>query len=817
MVMRRFLQSLLLSAAFVGFGSPAAAQSGRLVVAPESIELTRVGETHRVLVGRVEGGAWVGDLTGAAEFVTSNPSVATVDAEGRVRAVADGRAQAIATVGEERATAEIIVSGTGRPADVSFMNDVLPVLYRMGCSTGACHGAAAGKNGFKLSLRGFDPAADRAMLTRAAAGRRVSVAEPKNSLMLLKPTMAVPHEGGQRFEVGSEPYTIFLNWIEAGAPGPDGEEPEVARLEVLPADATLEPGAVQPIVVIAHYADGSRREVTRWALLETTDDAVLTVDEGGAARVETPGAASVTAWFAGKVAAARFSSPRPGDVKREAFDRARRANFIDDLVLDRLKRLNVPPAGEASDLEFLRRAYLDATGALPRPDEVLDFALDPDPDKRARLIDDLLESPEFVDRWSYRWSDLLLVSSRTLPNRSELLAMSRYVRRSVETNAPWNKFVRDILTARGDTLDNGAANYYLIHKNPIERAEATTKTFMGLSLTCARCHNHPLEKWTQNDYYGFANLFSRVELKSGRMGGTIVMDGEMGDLAHPRLGRPLDPKPLDAAPLDPETDGERRARLAEWLTAPENPYFTRAIVNRVWKQFMGRGLVEPADDLRLTNPASNEPLMQTLCDEFVANEYDLKHLMRRIMNSATYQRSSRPVDSAAPDNIHYSQYIVRRLPAEVILDAYSQVTGVPTNFAFYPEGTRALQLPDTLVVSYFLDAFGRPEREDPHAEERDDEATLAQALHLVNGDTLNNKLRDERSFLTALLSEFKDDAIALEEIYLRALSRRPTAEERARALVALDWLNEVDSRARREAFEDLAWAVMTSDEFLFNR
>ncbi len=711
----------------------------------------------------------------------------------------------------------LVIAHASHAADAlpSFRNDIQPILFKMGCNTGACHGAAAGQNGFGLSLRGFDHESDYDAITRHANGRRVNLAQPDQSLILLKPTQSVAHEGGERFTKDSEPYRVLLEWLMAGAPGPSADDPVVTRIEVTPGTVAVgdTPDALSPLAVTAFYSDGSHADVTRWAKYDTTDDAVALVGEDGVVSVMGPGGASISVWYASKVATAQVSAPYADVVPDAQFAAATRNNFIDDLVIEKLKQLQIPPAGSCSDTEFVRRAYLDTIGTLPRPSEVFAFVLDNASDKRARLIDTLLQRPEFVDYWSYKWSDLLLVSSKNLPQREEMSAFYRYIRDSVEANKPWDQFAREILTATGSTRENGAANYFVMHKEKIDLTETTSQAFLGMSITCARCHNHPLEKWTQNDYYGMANLFARVKLKNGDRGDTEVLPAVFGEVPHPRTGRPLPPKPLDAPEIDTATDDDRRAHLAQWVTSPDNPYFTRAIVNRVWKNFMGRGLVEPEDDLRLTNPPTNAALMDALAAHLAENQYDLKALMRTIMNSAAYQRTSAPADPAKPDTAYYSHYIVRRLSAEVILDAYSQVSGVPTSFDGYPEGFRALQLPDSRVGSYFLSAFGRPERIQTCSCERTDDPNIAQALHVANGDTLNKKLRGEKSLLAQLSMDTTPIETAIDDIYARALSRYPTDTERAGAM---EWLHGLTGDERRAALEDLSWAILSSKEFLFN-
>lgn len=797
----------------------AASAAAEFRLLPDEIVLTRAGDAHALLLERIDEGKWAGQIRDGVKFESENPAVATVSASGIVTAVGNGEALITATHAGQRFAARVTVGGAERPSAPSFRNDVQPLLFKMGCSTGACHGAQSGKNGFKLSLRSFDHGWDYAALTRQANGRRVSLAAPSDSLILLKPTMSVPHEGGQRFEADSEPYRILKGWLDAGAPPASETDPVVTRLEVLPAAVTLGQDGEQQFIVRAHYDDGTYRDVTRWGKFATTNESVAEVDQQGRAKVTGSGSTAITVYYQSNVASAEISVPREEQVPAAVFARAPRHNYIDELALEKIESLQIAPSGGISDVAFMRRAYLDAMGILPTPAELFAFALDGAPDKRAKLIDRIFERSEFVDYWSYKWSDLFLLSSKNLSNTDELDAFYRFIRQSVAENKPWDEFAWEILTATGNTTENGAANYFVMHKDVIDLTETTSQAFLGMSVTCARCHNHPLEKWTQNDYYGMANLFSRVKLKNGPGAGTEVLAKPFGNVVHPRLGEPLAPKPLDGKVLAIDARNDRREHLAAWLTSPENPYFTRAIANRVWENFMGKGLVDPVDDLRLTNPPSNAKLLTALAEDLAAHDYDLRHLMKVIMTSAAYQRSSEPSDPSQPDDTYYSQYIVRRLPAEVILDGYAQVTQVPTDFPGYPKGYRALQLRDSRVASYFLEAFGRPERNQTCTCERTDDANIAQTLHLANGDTLNEKLQAEGAIIKWYVdSGLSDDAI-LDDLFLRALGRYPTESQRERAIAALADVSSTGAdRAaeRRKALEDVAWALLSSKEFLFN-
>lgn len=785
-----------------------------LVVLPASVTLTGPKASQRLVVeARRE--AFVGDLTAKARWASSNPKVAVVDATGRVRPVADGTATLTAVVDGRKAFATVRVKESGKPWVWSFTNHIQPVLTKTGCNSGACHGASAGKGGLKLTLRGYDPNADHSALTRQVLGRRIVPAAPTQSLVLQKPVMTVPHGGGMRFKANSAEYGMIAQWIAAGSPAPTGRETKIERLEVLPAEAVLRPGVDQQVVVRAHFSDGHAEDVTPWVKYGTSDDGVAAVDDSGKVTVKGHGEAAITLWYLNKVAFTRILSPYATAVPAETFARSERRNFIDGLVLKKLQALNIPPSGPASDAEFLRRAYLDAAGILPTPDETAAFLADSTPDKRAKLVEGLLARAEFTDYWAYKLSDVLLVSSRKLPTRG-MWAFYNWIRQSVAENKGWDRFAREVLTASGSTLTNGAANYYVLHKDPIDATETTTQAFLGMSLTCARCHNHPLEKWTLNDYYGMANLFARVRLKNGELAGeTQVFAADSGDVNHLVTAAPMPPRPLDGVPMDLDDPADRRVHLANWMTAPENPYFARAFVNRVWRALMGRGLVEAEDDLRLTNPPSNEELLAAVSQEFVKSGFDLRHLVRTIMSSAAYQRSSVPVAGNAQDQKFYSTYISRRLPAEVMLDAISQVAGVPTEFPGYPRGTRALQLPDSQVNSEFLSAFGRPQRVQTCSCERQEEPSVAQALHLSNGSTINGKLRAAGSVAEKLAAEKLTNEALLDRIYLRALSRKPAGKERERVLAAMRDF-PAEGAGRREAIEDLLSAMLTTKEFLFN-
>jgi hypothetical protein len=707
----------------------------------------------------------------------------------------------------------------------SFRNHVQPVLAKAGCSSGACHGAAAGQGGFRLSLRGYDDEGDWRSITRGALGRRLVLSDPARSLVLLKPTGAVPHKGGARFETNSLEYRIVSEWIAAGAPPPKADDARITHLEASPAQVRLKPGDHQQLALKATFSDGSVRDVTRWVKYTDANASVTTVDEQGRVTVMGFGEGAITAWYLSRIAIATVTVPYTNKVSPALFEQAPRRNFIDEEVLAKLRELNLPPSARCTDEEFIRRAFLDTIGVLPTAEEVRAFLGDTNSGKRDRLIESLLARPEFVDYWGYKWSDLLLVNSERL-RPAAMWSYHNWIRNHVAANTPWDRFVRELVTARGSTLENGAANFYALHEDPPNMAETTTQAFLGMSINCARCHNHPMEKWTNDEYFGFANLFARVRSKTGSGDGEkIIFAASEGNINQPLTGRPQKPKPLDGHALPIDDSNDRREALADWLTSRDNAYFARAIVNRVWANFYGVGLVEKVDDLRITNPASNEKLLSAAANFLADQKFDLKALMRAILQSETYQRSSVALPENAADQRFYSRYYPKRLMAEVLLDACSQVTGVPTEFRVdlrnqnrgigekYPEGLRAIQLPDTRAFSYFLETFGRPERVKTCECERTAEPSMSQALHIANGDTLNKKLSARECVITKVLEAGTTDERLIEEACLASLSRPPSPAEKARFLKALAEARDSD---RRAAVEDIYWALMSSREFLFN-
>jgi hypothetical protein len=802
----------------------------KIEILPQSIDLAGPRYSQRVLVEGTFADGHQEDLTSQAQVTSSDDKIAAVDPGGLVQPHADGRATITAVVQNQHASVPLNVQGYAKLLPLSFRNDVLPVMTKMGCNSGPCHGAAAGKNGFKLTLRGYDPEIDYYTLTHQALARRTERMEPAKSLILLKPTLTIPHGGGRRFPVGSPEYKIISGWIAQGMPAPRDSDARVTSIEVSPREASLRPGAQQQLVVTAVFSDGRKQDVTRWAKYDSGDEGVATVDNNGHVTMHSFGEAPVTVWYQSHVTFSRLRIPYPYQLQEAVFKNAPRHNYIDDAILKHLEALHIPPSPPASDSEFIRRAYLDAAGILPKPAEVEAFVKDTSQDKRNRLIDALMKRPEFVDYWAYKWSDLLLVSSNRLSN-AEMWSYYKWIRNSVQQNTPWDQFVYQVVTATGNTVRNGAANYWVIHRDPLDTSENMAQAFLGITITCAHCHNHPLAKWTQKDYYGMANLFARVRLKTFSPTGSrpgvgplfnnvTVYSAPTGEFTDDRYMTVLPPKPLDAKALSEATPGDTRIYFAKWLTSADNPFFARSTVNRLWRNFMGRGLIEPVDDLRATNPATNDELPDELVKDFTSHNFDMNHMIRTIMQSATYQASSKPLKENSRDDKYGSHYVIKRLPAEVLLDAYSQVTEEPETFAGYPAGTRALQLPDTAVKSYFLDAFGRPERQQTRESERTSVPTITQALHIINGETLNNKLRAPHNIIDSLLKRGLSDEQIVNHLYLASFSRPPAGNELPALVNALHSAEQQHKSgqgdARREALNDMMWAMLTSEAFMFN-
>lgn len=693
---------------------------------------------------------------------------------------------------------------------VSFGRDVIPALTKAGCNSGACHGSFQGRGGFQLSLLGFDAAADYDALTKAGRGRRINSAAPETSLILQKATGVAPHGGGRRIVSDSEVAEILRVWLTSGRPGPTAADLHGLRLSVEPREALLSPDAQLPLQVTATFGDGSTRNVTPWALFDAREKLIAEVSRTGVITALKPGRTAVTVRYLGQVATVNVSVPY-GPSARIDFTPL---NFIDEIVVKEWERMGVQPAAVVDDATFLRRVSLDLIGTLPTVDEARAFLEDASPDKRTRLIDALLQRPEYVDYWSLRWGDLLRAHRRYLGDKG-LASFSGWIRQSIRENKPLDVLTRELLTAQGNLFTNGPVAYYFIDEKVEDLAETTAQVFLGVRLQCTKCHHHPNEVWSQDDYYGLAAYFSRLEAKdSGAQGAKFGGPKSIRPIAKENPNR----RPQIAAAMRvfgetsaPTPEGEDpRQHLAAWMTRPENQFFAKNFANRYWAWLMGRGLVEPVDDLRDTNPASIPALHDALATEFTRSGYDAKHLLRTICRSQVYQLSAELNPQRDLDGQLATHRLLRRLPAEVLLDAVNQVTGATEAFPGQPPGTRAVALPDPTIASSFLTTFGRPLRNNPCECARGGAPDLAQALLLANGEALHGKITTENGRLQKLIAAGKTDAEIAEEVYLAALSRRPTpAEQQAiRESVA-----EVE--LRNVVWQDVLWAVLNCSEFVF--
>lgn len=688
-----------------------------------------------------------------------------------------------------------------RAERLDFPTRILPVLTKAGCNSGACHGAATGQGGFKLSLLGYDPEQDHLALTRELGARRVDLAYPAGSLFLQKATRQIDHEGERRFSRDSAEAALLERWVAAGASfGP--RELRVVGLQIEPT-SVLATSSDEPIQLraTAELSDGTREDVTPLALYSSNDSAVAEVTKHGVVQVRGSGSTGIMVRYAGQVAATLVDHPFAGPGNRAAFAPH---NFIDELVLARLKRLHVPPSPLADDATFLRRTSLDLAGRLPTPEEIQTFLAQPESTaKRRQAIDRLLKSEEFTDLWTMRFADLLLMSGRR-DSEAGTTAYHRWLRDQVARNRPWNEIVRALVTAAGSVAEVGPANFLSLANDPRDLAEHVGTMFLGTQIGCARCHAHPSDRWTQGDYHQFAAYFAKVT----RDGGT-VRDGERGEVEHPRTGRPLAPKPLGSTATQGDKARSRRVELADWLVAPNNALFAKSFVNRVWKHLLGRGLVEPVDDLRLTNPASNPALLDALAAHFVARGFDLRDLVRTITQARTYQLVSQAVPGNERDDRFHSHALLRTPSAQVLLDMIAQATEVPERFAGQADATRAVQLVGAQTPSHALDVLGRCPRERNCETASIGGGGLAQALHLINGSTVNHRLK--QGMLTRIHGEKFSDEAALQMLYLRTLSRPPTSAE------ATEWVSLLGaSTSRMETLEDLLWALLNSREFVFN-
>ncbi|MFN0167188.1 MAG: DUF1549 domain-containing protein [Bryobacteraceae bacterium] len=708
----------------------------------------------------------------------------------------------------------LALAATAADTRVTFLRDVAPVLNKAGCTSGPCHGAAKGKNGFKLSLRGYDPRFDYESLLYDLSGRRFNRAEPGKSLMLAKPTQEVAHGGGLRFEANSDYYKTIYQWISQGVPFGDPEKDAVTALDVEPKEIFMsKPGESAQVKVVASYKDGLKRDVTRDATVESNTPDLATVDLKSLVKGERTGEATLMVRYQGKFSTIPVTvlNPKPGF----AWPPLPQHNFIDQLNDAKLQKLRIQASAVADDATFLRRVSLDLTGQIPTPDLVRAFLADPTPSraKRSKLIDKLIASPAYVDHWTVKWGDLLQ-SSRKYLGEKGVYTFREWIRDSIASNKPYNKMVHELLTARGSSYDEPAANYFRVTREAKPTMEKTTQVFLGVRMVCAQCHDHPFERWTQNQYYQMAAFFSAVGLRAGyEVGEEIIFDQRADyEMKHPKDGRVVKPEFLIAStrPVPIPSGQGRRDALADWLVSKENPFFAKAVVNRVWSYFLGKGIIDPVDDIRASNPPSNAALLDALTGDFVKNNFDLHHLMRTIANSRTYQTAFLTNEWNAGDANNFSHVIPRRMSAEQLMDAVALATGGRPAFPEVPPDTTASQVPDPHVGKEgFLDVFGRPGRESACECERRADFSLPQALNLVNGKTISDAVADPKGRVTKLILSGKPDTAIVEGLYLVALSRMPSKNESDRGV------KYMAAGPRTARAQDLLWALLNSKGFLY--
>lgn len=787
-------------------------------VSPAQVALEGPESSQQLLVFADLADGRARDLTHTASYEAVPPGVVSVDSDGLVLPLAEGKAEIVVRSGDAMARVPVEVQGLSRPWPIVFDQQVIPTLTKAGCNAGGCHGKAEGQNGFKLSVFGSNAAADWDALVKEARGRRVFPAAPERSLLLVKATAQMPHGGGLRIEPGSLPYRRLRRWIAEGAQynaagggarpskAGGGARPSIVRIEVEPEQQVLLAGETQQLRVTAIDSAGGRRCVTIEAGYESNASTIAEASQRGLVQAsDIPGEAAILVRYLGHVAVCRITIPRPG----VQFARPPEANFIDRLAWDKLQRLGIAPSEVCDDATFMRRVHLDVIGTLPTVDEARAFLADTTADKRAKLVDRLLARDEYADYWTMRYSDLLRVDKdkTTVPGA---VAMSRWLHRQFAQNRPYDQFAREIVAAQGSIGGESPAAFYRVLDTPEALARSISQLFLGVRIECAQCHHHPSERWAQDDYFALAGFFTgvtRKNLPTGRM--SIVSRGG-NDLAHPRTGEPVAARALGAAPADFSQSPDRRTVLAQWMTADDNPFFAAAIANRLWAHYFGRGLVEPIDDLRATNPATNEPLLAALANHMREVRYDLKAFTRTLLNSRLYQLGSDANGSNASDAQNFSHAAWKALPAEVLLDAIGQATESMEKFNGFPDGYRAIKIWDNRMPSYFFRVFGRPVRATVCECERSNEPSVTQALHLMNSPEIAAKLDDRQGRVRRLADSSLSPEQIIDELCLAALARYPDQRERRVLAGAFAESN------RRAATEDVLWTLLNSKEFLYN-
>ena len=789
--------------------SPAVPVSPRIEIFPSSVSLTSAVDRQTFVIQRIEPDGTTFDVTSQAVIALTDPAIAKLDA-GTILPVANGETKLTVTVGE--LTAEILVAVAAHDVypPISFRNDIMPVFSRAGCNAGNCHGAARGKDGFRLSLYGFDPAGDFHRLTREMPGRRINLATPEECLLVNKATGSVTHTGGTLFERDSRLYEAVVQWLKDGAPIDPGEVPAVTSLDIFPKSAVLVgTEAKQKLSVRAHYADGTDRDVTHLAYFMTSNDNSVAVDQSGNAIAKNRGEAFIMARFDTHtegipviVLPADDQFAWPSDITGN--------NYIDSLIHTKLKNLHIAPSGVCNDAEFIRRVSIDICGVVPTAAEVTEFVADPASDKRAKLVDQLLERKEFVDIWVMKWSELLQIRSTQIVSYKATLLYYNWLQKQIQNNVPVDQMVRELLSSEGGTFTNPATNFFEAERDTLKLSENVAQVFLGARIQCAQCHNHPFDRWKMSDYYQFAAFFSQIGRKAGSdPREQIVFNSGGGEMRHPVSGANMPPRFLGGD--EPDVQGQdRRKILAGWLASRENPMFARNLANIVWAHFMGRGIVHEVDDVRISNPPSNGPLLEELGSRFAGYEFDFKQLVRDICNSRAYQLTTTTNPTNELDESNFSHAALRRIRAEVMLDVISQITETENKFRGLPVGAKAVEIADGNTSSYFLTTFGRATRDTVCSCEVKMEPNLSQALHLINGEAVHAKIT-QGNVIGKLIEQGLDDRAVIMEIWLRCLAREPSEQEITGLIASL-----TGGENRKAELEDIFWAVLNSREFVFN-
>ena len=765
------------------------------------------------------------DVSKDAKYTFANPALVKFE-DNIIKPVTDGETELKIEFAGRTLTVPVKVEKATEERPIRFSLDVMPTFTKGGCNAGACHGASSGKDGFALSLFGFDPNGDYDRITRENLGRRINLALPHDSLLLEKGTGRVTHTGGKLYGKESSLYKTIVRWLEAGAPRDPAGTPKVVDLEIHPKQSVLEgDGSQQQIIVRAVYSDGTTRDVTHETTFLTNNDVTTTVDGKGMMTAGTRGEAFIMARYDQiTVGTQVLVIPEMPDFK---FPNEPEANYIDTLVHNKLKKIRITPSGVCDDNTFVRRAYLDIIGVLPTPEAVKAFVADKSPDKRSKLVDDLIARPEFVRMWVMKWAELLQI--RTQNNQfyyKNAVLYFEWLREQFEQDQPMDKIVQELLGARGGTFSNPAGNFYQVERDTLKLTENAAQIFMGMRIQCAQCHNHPFDRWTMDDYYSFASLFAQVGRKTGEDNReTIIYNRGSGGVRHIVGNRDMPPKFLGADGPEirkdangkmvsgfPLKDGaDRRVALAEWLASSQNPFFAKNMANIVWAHFLGQGIVEPVDDVRISNPPSNPELLEELGKRFQESDYNFKQLVREICNSRAYQRSVQSTESNQSDTRNFAKSTIRRVRAEVLLDIISQVTDTQNKFRGLPNGSSAVEIVDGGTSTFFLTTFGRATRTTVCSCEVALEPNLSQALHLLNGDTVNTKC-SQGGVVRKLLQAGKNPEDVIDELYIRCLARKPTETEKTKLMA---FVGE-EGRTDEEVLNDLFWAVLNSKEFIFN-